>query len=107
MYRFLLSRVLSDLPWPEDEDLFSPEARDFILRMLTQDPEKRLGAHGTRQQYTGGRGLWLCRLHTGDVEAVPATTWDVCYVRVTVFLTSSLGVYRSGRGESAPVLCAH
>ncbi|CAN1265697.1 Probable serine/threonine protein kinase IREH1 [Linum perenne] len=37
------------IPWPEVPDEMSPEARDIIDRLLTEDPHMRLGARGASE----------------------------------------------------------
>jgi len=35
-----------EIPWPEDPEDMSPEARDLIEKLLNPDPAQRLGAQG-------------------------------------------------------------
>ncbi|KAL1343648.1 hypothetical protein AAHE18_01G087000 [Arachis hypogaea] len=36
------------IPWPAVPEEMSPEAQDLIDRLLTEDPNQRLGARGER-----------------------------------------------------------
>ena len=42
-------RIMRGLYEHLDEEEFSPECRDFVERLLTVDPSKRLGAHGAEE----------------------------------------------------------
>jgi hypothetical protein len=46
VFENILSRRID---WHEDEVQISPEARDFMERLMTLDPEKRLGYHGAEE----------------------------------------------------------